>query len=266
MKILIRLFFLLTVLTTHLAVAGSANNTGSALNPDEVAIFAKDVEKYAAARGARAFIIGRVGRPLSELPSGVRFTHTAIAVYSSIQLESGETVNGYAIHNLYQDTGQSNKSNLVVDYPVDFFWGAHALIAGIIIPTADLQQRLIESIADGTNLKVHNPQYSVLSNPFNSQLQNCTEHTLDIINASIYKTTDLEQLKINAKAHFKPQRIKRSLKLILGGLFMNELSTRDHKNKIYTTTFTTIGHYLEQNKLTEQTIIINQDGSTSQLL
>jgi hypothetical protein len=41
-----------------------------------------------------------------------------------------------------------------------------------------------------------------LANPFNIQFQNCTEFTLDLINAAIYQTKDIAQLKANAKAYF----------------------------------------------------------------
>ena len=67
--------------------------------------------------------------------------------------ESGEGVphskaKGYAIHNLYQDAEEQGKSHLITDYPVDFFWGAFALEAGIIIPSAEVQQALVKLYRD----------------------------------------------------------------------------------------------------------------------
>jgi hypothetical protein len=41
----------------------------------------------------------------------------------------------------------------------------------------------------------------VISNPMNSQLQNCTEHTLDLINAAIYQSTDVAKIKAHIRAH-----------------------------------------------------------------
>jgi hypothetical protein len=145
-KLLSILVFLMGVFTLP-SFAGSAQKTEIQFSINEVETFAKNVEVYAASKGARAFIIGRVGRPAKDLPKGIQFTHTAIAVYSSIVLDSGEKVKGYAIHNLYQKEGQGDKSELVVDYPVDFFWGVNTLKAGIIIPTPDVQQRLLSVIA-----------------------------------------------------------------------------------------------------------------------
>ncbi|MFD2167475.1 DUF2145 domain-containing protein [Thalassotalea euphylliae] len=255
------LFFILVTLCTLHATAGSNQATEAKFKPEEIATFAKNVEKYAAKKGARAFIVARVGQPKSELPKGIEFTHTAIAVYSEITLDSGEKVNGYAIHNLYQNAKNGDKSSLVTDYPVDFFWGTHELKAGIIIPTPDLQSKIIEVIASGQNKVLHNPKYSLIANPFNSQYQNCTEHTLDIINAAIYQTTDKQQLKANAEAYFEPQRVKvNRFKLALGGLFAEGITTKDHSGKVKTTSFSSIGRYLEKYELTSEIEIFQSQG------
>jgi hypothetical protein len=267
MNKLLHIFFVAIFAISLPAFAGSAQNTDIQFSVEEVDKFAKEVELFAAKEGARAFIIGRVGRPEKDLPKGIKFTHTAIAVYSSITLDTGEVVKGYAIHNLYQKEGLLNKSELVVDYPVDFFWGVNSLKAGIIIPTAELQQRILEVIANGKDKQLHNENYSVIANPFNNTFQNCTEHTLNIVNSGIYQTTDIEQLKINAKQHFKPQKVKANpFKLMLGNWFVDDVSTKDHSGKVYTTTFTTIGRYLKNNELLLNAIVLNSNGSTKQLL
>ncbi len=176
MKAIIILFIVTTMLPGW-AIAGSNSTAEAKFAPERIVKFAKNVEKYAASQGAHAFIISRVGRAEKDLPRGIRYTHTAVAVYSNITLDSGEVVRGYAIHNLYQKSDKPEKSQLITDYPVDFFWGAQALKAGIIIPTPEIQQRLIDLIASGENAKLHNDNYSVIANPFNQQFQNCTEHT-----------------------------------------------------------------------------------------
>lgn len=267
----LRLFMVITlffaVLTNNSAFAGSTQNSEAKLDPNDIVSFAKEVEKYAAAKGARAFIIARVGRPAKDLPKGIEFTHTAVALYSSITLADGKTVKGYAIHNLYQNSEQLDKSSLVIDYPVDFFWGVNELKAGIIIPTPELQQRLIDTIASGKNQTLHNSNYSVIANPFTSRYQNCTEYTLDIVNAAIYQTTNKQKLKLNAEAHFKPQQVHTNpFKLMFGSLLMDDVSTKDHNGKVYTATFTTIASYLQQNNLVSETVVFNQEGDVRQLL
>lgn len=250
---------LLTLWTTQ-AHAGSQQTADIQHQPEEVATFAKGLEKYAAAQGARAFIISRVGRPAEGLPKGIIYTHTAIAVYSAITLNDGNVVNGYAIHNLYQDSEEKNRSSLITDYPVDFFWGAYELKAGIVIPTPEIQQQLIALINNGDNQKLHNPKYTVLANPLNSMYQNCTEHTLDMVNAAIYNTTDVAQLKVNAQAHFEPQRVHTSrFKLILGSALMKDVTTKDHKGKVRTATFTSIAKYMQKFELTNHAVTLNKD-------
>lgn len=249
------------------AVAGSTQELEHSHPIGEIENFAKSVEKFAAKHGARAFIIARKGRPQEDMPEGISFTHTAIAVYSAIELATGEIVNGYAIHNLYQKADERDKSVLITDYPVDFFWGAQVLEAGVIIPAQTVQQRIIEVIAQGKDKTLHNPNYSVIANPMNNELQNCTEYTLNIINAGIYQTTDLAQLKQNTKAYFTPQKVKVSgFKLLMGSLFVDDVTTKDHQGKIYTTTFKSIARYLKENELIEQAMVLNAKGETKALL
>lgn len=254
-------------LPSEYALAGSQSGGEKHFDTEELVSFAKSVEHYAAKQGARVFIIGRVGQPEDKLPDGIHFTHTAVAIYSAITTDSGETVNGYAIHNLYQLPGELDKSELVVDYPVDFYWGAYELKAGIIIPSPKLQARLLQAFANSDNEKVHNPNYSLIANPFNNQYQNCTEHTLNIVNSAIYSTTDIEQLKANTQAYFSPQSIGMSrLKLRLGSWFVDEVSLADHKGKVKTATFTSIARYLEENQLLKQAVILRAEQSPTSLL
>lgn len=242
------------------AHAGSQQNANIQHAPEKIADFSKGIERYAAAQGARAFIIARVGRPVKDLPKGIFYTHTAVAIYSAIQLSNGDTVNGYAIHNLYQQPDDKGRSQLVTDYPVDFFWGAYELKAGLIIPTPEVQQSLVNLVSTNKHLKLHNPKYSVLANPFNNDYQNCTEFTLDMLNASIYSTLEIPQLKANAKAHFMPQRIRTNrFKLFLGAALMDDITTQDHSGRVHTATFTSIARYLQKYGLAKQVVMIKED-------
>ena len=51
--------------------------------------FSKKVEQYAANQGAYAFIIGRTGRPESELPKGIKYTQPDEEV---VEIENGEVL------------------------------------------------------------------------------------------------------------------------------------------------------------------------------
>ncbi len=266
MRYLVIIIFNLTILFSQSANAGS-QATGEALfSPEEVVDFAKQVEQYAAQQQAYAFIIGRQGRPDKDLPKGITFTHVAVAVYSNIELDNGEIVQGYAIHNLYQRAKDPGRSDIIVDYPVDFFWAAKAMKAGIIIPTPAIQKKLVDLIASGQHKALHNPHYSVVANPHNRYRQNCTEFTLDVLQAAIYQTDDIDRIKQNSQAYFKPQPVNMSrFKLALGGMFSDGVTLNDHKGKVATATFGSLQRYMKQYGLAEQAVIIQSNGTTTQL-
>ena len=59
---------------------------------EEVISFAKKVERTLASKGAHVAILARMGRPLSEMPPGMHFTHVAFVVYSQIQTADGRVI------------------------------------------------------------------------------------------------------------------------------------------------------------------------------
>jgi len=243
------------------AEAVSSQSGGeSGYRPEEIAAFAKKVERTLAAKGARVFIISRVGRPANELPPGIHYTHTAIGVYSAIKTRDGQMVPGYTIYNLYQRAKQPDISDLVTDFPVDFFSGVYALKAGIIIPKPELQKRLLEVIGSEVYGKLHNSNYSAIANPFNSHYQNCTEYTLDVINAAVYQTDDVRRIKANEKAWFEPQPVEvNPVKMLFGSIFMPDIATSDHQGKVKTATFTTIAKYMADYDMMQEQFTVLPD-------
>jgi len=260
------LYFVLVVLflcTAHSpSFAGSRQVLAASEIPSvELISFAKKVEKYAASKGARVFLIARLGSPKSELPENIEFTHVGLAVYSEIKTITGEMLKGYAIHNLYQSANDLGVSDLIIDYPLDFFRGVSELKAGIIIPKLQLQKKLLASLEEDVNKQLHNARYSVIASPYSSNFQNCTEHTLDIIFSSIYGIYDVAQIKANERAYFKAQEIKLSpLKRMLAPMLSNEISISDHKGKIKTATFSTIAKFLKNYSLAESSVVIDNSG------
>jgi hypothetical protein len=227
--------------------SSASNGGGETTNfkAEEIITFAKKVERTLASKGAHVAILARMGRPLSDMPRGMRFTHVAFVVYSQIQTADGRTLPGYAIHNLYQYDDKPNTSRLVIDYPVDFFSGVAHMEAGILIPSAELQQRLIKVIASPAYAAVHEPRYSVIANPYNEGRQNCTEFVLDVINSAIYQTSNVKQLKQVAQKFFVAQPVEiNPFKLLLGSVFSAEVTTSDHPSKPVTATFERISDYL----------------------
>ncbi len=252
---------LVLLLPAMVATAGSNQAGGKTYYAPELVIkFAKKVERVLAQKGARVAIIARVGQDRSELPEGIRFTHTAIAVYSKITTADGRKIPGYAIYNLYQRNKEPSISDLVRDFPVDFFAGVKLLEAGIIIPTPALQKRLLAVLTSPTYETLHESHYSIIANPFTLGYQNCTEHTLDVLTAAIYETDNIQRIKANEKAYFSAQTVNvNPFKLFLGSVFASEVTTSDHPNAPVTATFTTIAAFLTKYHAASKVMIVKGD-------
>lgn len=244
------------------AHAGSSEAGRPMLPADQVAAFSNRVQQDLAARGAHVAIVARMGRNPNTLPDGVRYTHVAFWVLSKIKTADGKTGTGYRVYNLYQTEKNGTRSNLVQDSPADFFAGAYRFDAGVIIPDVRLQKKLLAVITSPTYAKLHNPRYSVLSNPNTTQFQNCTEHTLDVLMSALYNTRSIGQIKANEAAHFKPQVIAISgLKRALAPAASQALTTSDHGAVVATATFGSIAQFMQSNKLASKVYRLTPDGA-----
>lgn len=237
--------YALSVQATDFSAGASVQNELANFSPKEIVEFSKKVERTLAAKGAHVAILARMGRPVSELPKGMHFTHVGFAVYSEIVTSDGRKVPGYAIYNLYQREKSPDVSDLVQDFPVDFFSGVSVLEAGIIIPSIELQKRLLSVINSPTYVALHNPNYSVIANPYKTSKQNCTAFVLDVINSAIYQTNDINIIKLNERKFFTAQEVNvNPVKLMMGALFSSEVAMSDQDDTPVTATFETISRYL----------------------
>ncbi len=233
-------------LAAALPAAASSNAAGEIVNPEAVVPFAKKVERELAARGVRVAIVSRVGRDPASMPDGIEYTHVALWVYSDITSDDGRTLRGYAVHNLYQLPDDASRSELVQDFPVDFFGQVYELRTGVIVPTPDLQARLLEVIASPAYARQHRPDYSVVANPFSRKYQNCTNFVLEVLMAAIYQTDDPRRIAANVKAYFKPQPVGlNGLERTFGPIFVGGFRTDDHDGRIRTTTFGALERFLD---------------------
>lgn len=240
--------------------ASTSDTEVAHFKPEQVIGFAKKVERTLAEKGARVALLARMGRPMSEMPPGMRFTHVAFAVYSQITTADGRVVPGYAIQNLYQYDDKPDQSHLVQDFPVDFFAGVAQLEAGVIVPSPELQARLLRLIGSPGYAALHDPHYSVIANPYTLGRQNCTEFVLDAVNAAIYGQTDAAFLKAVNKQYFVAQPVEvNPFKLLLGAVFTKEVSTSDHPERPVTATFERIGDYLQKYDQGSQVLTVLPD-------
>ncbi len=263
MKRLIAIIFAAMVaLLPTMAPAGSSEATQAILPADQVATFSNRVQKDLAARGAHVAIVARMGRNPRTLPEGIKYTHVAYWVYSQITDTDGSKSFGYRAYNLYQLGDDQTRSQLIQDTPADFFAGAQRLDAGIIIPDARLQKELLAVITSPTYRALHNANYSVMANPANKRFQNCTEHTLDVMMAALYDTSDRTQIKANIGAHFDAQVIKiGGLKRAFAPVASGALTTSDHGAQIGTATFGSIARFMSDHDLADEIYRMTPDAS-----
>lgn len=245
MRFFMMIWLALALALPTLATAGSSEAGTPRLPAAEVAAFSNTLQQDLAARGAHVAIVARMGRDPATLPNGVRYTHVGFWVYSRITEPDGTTGLGYRVYNLYQQSDDATRSRLIQDSPADFFAGAHRLDAGVIIPEPELQRKLLGTITSPTYARLHNPDYAVLANPRTTQFQNCTEHTLDVLMASLYGTSDIGQIKANIAAYFKPQPIALGgLQRTMAPIASGALTTADHGNRVATTTFGSLARFM----------------------
>ncbi|WP_282061478.1 DUF2145 domain-containing protein [Roseobacter litoralis] len=252
----------LATLLPSLSWAGSAETGTPHLPREDVARYAKQLELDLAQRGANIAIVGRIGRDPDTLPAGIDYTHVAYWVYSQITKADGTKTKGYRVYNLYQTADDPTISTLVQDSPAEFFAGVYQLDAGVIVPDPRLQKKLLSVISSPTYASLHNSDYSVLANPRTPQFQNCTEHTLDVLMASLYDTSDQDQIKANIAAHFEPQPIKISgFKRLLAPAKSATLTTADHASQIGTATFGSIARFMVTHDLSDQVYRFTPNGA-----
>ncbi|MFT6662617.1 MAG: hypothetical protein ACJA0K_002628 [Maricaulis maris] len=174
----------------------------------EAADFSKQVERELAQRGAYIALVFRSGRPRDALPDGVRYTHGAFWVYGPVTEADGSQGHGYAVYNLYHGQDDPTTSYLAQDWPLDFMRGDVVGEIGVIIPSEEMQIRLLDVIASDQYDALHQPEYSLLSNPADLRFQNCTEFLLDVVAAGAWLTDDRARIKINLDAYFPPTRVE----------------------------------------------------------
>jgi hypothetical protein len=221
--------------------------------PAEAARIGKALEHDLAARGAQLAIVFRAGRPHQQMPPGMGYTHGAFWIYRTIHTADGRSINGYAVYNLYAGDGHSlaeNRSQLVQDYPTNFVMGAAEPQLAVIVPTPEMQRRLIALVDSPSYEALHNPSYSLIDNPFDARHQSCTTFILDIVAAAAWEVTDPRQIQSDLQAHFTPTIVRTDpLTRIFGPMFSSRIPTDDQHGPIRTAAYESIAAFMQANGL-----------------
>ena len=265
MRLLLVCLTFVGVLVTAPAVQADSNSDPvDAFSLREMADFSKQIEQELASRGAYVAMVFRTGRDRDQLPDGIRYTHGAFWVYAPVPTLGGGTQYGYAVYNLYHEIDPVTLSGLYQDWPLDFTRGDTLGQVGVIIPNREMQNRILDVIASPFFEALHNPDYSLLSNPADLRYQNCTEFMLDVISSAIWQTASREQIKVNIEAYFSATRVQLNpFQRFLAPLVDPRLRFDDHRNGIRTATFSSLADFMLAFDLAEEDNIFEIDAPYS---
>ena len=244
-----------------IAQDSSVRSVSPHFTPQQAAAFSKQLERDLAKRGARVAMVFRAGRMRDKLPEGIAYTHGGFWVYRDIKTADGKSVKGYAVYNLYAGDGQNwskIESRLVQDFPLDFTRGSTVNDMAVIIPSPEMQRRILAVIDSPTYAKLHNPEYSLVANPWARKYQNCNNFMLNVIGAAIWKTNDPNRITADLKAHYRPTLVKaNSLMRFFGPIADQRLRTDDQGGTIRTATYESMAVFMRENKLLQDAYVFN---------
>jgi hypothetical protein len=245
--------------------AFSAKDAPLHFTAEEAADFSKQIERDLAAKGARLAIVFRSGETRDQLPDGISYTHGAFWVFVPITLDDGRVINGYAVYNLYHGDGKTlamDKSYLHQDFPIDFTAPSGVDDVAVIIPSPEMQRRILTLMDGPAYTGLHIEPYSLVSNPHDIKYQNCTEFMLDVVAAAAWNTTDMAQLKVNLRKHFKPTVVKTgALERFFAPMMEARIKTDDQGRDIVTATYESMAAFMKANNLLQETYILRRTPS-----
>lgn len=227
----------------------------------EAAAFSKQIERELAGKDARVALVFRTGRARDKLPDGIAYTHGAFWVHRSIQTADGRNLSGYAVYNLYAGDGPNwprTESRLIQDYPFDFTRGSAVDDVAVIIPSPEMQRRILAVMDGPSYARLHNPAHSLVANPWSRKYQNCNNFMLNVVGAAAWETDDPTRLNANLRAHFQPTVVKAGgLMRLFGPIADPRLRTDDQKGPIRTATYESMSAFMRANGLLQEAYSLN---------
>lgn len=233
--------------------SSSAAQAAGHFSAAQAATFSKQIEEDLADKGARVAMVFRTGRPRKALPPGINYTHGAFWVYRDIKTADGKELHGYAVYNLYSGDNSDlprDRSILSQDFPYEFTQGSAVDDVGVIIPSPEMQRRMLAVIDSPTYEALHNPSYSLIANPLSDQHQNCVSLMLDVLAAAAWETADRAQIRANLRANFRPTPVRANLfQRMFGPIADPRLKTDDQSGRLVTATYESVRDFMSENRL-----------------
>jgi len=244
------------------AGSSSGSRAGVELYGEEaIRLFAQKVNHTLDDAKVNLAVIGRSGRPRSQLPQGISYTHVAIVVFEPVTTPDGKIGHTYTVYNLYQgDQGRDDRSYLAQDFTYDFVAGSAERDVAVIVPVEALQKRILGVIRSPAYQALHNPQYNLVTNPWVDKYDNCVSHTLKVCVAAIYQTDDRARIYGNIRNYFTPTPVKLSALQSFGSAFMRSVSRDDaEKSGLQTATFGSLKTFFVENGLMKSSFTITMN-------
>ena len=212
----------------------ASTDQGDALFPREtLERYGAQLEAALRADDVQLAIVSRSGQKREKLPPGVMFTHSAFF--------RRNPAGGYDVYNLYHGEEDRLTSSLVTDTPADFLRLLQERDAGLLIPTPAMQARLHAFLISPDYAAVHQPAYSLISNPLDLRYQNCNEFMLYAVASAVWDTTEREVLRERIAEAVEPTVLDVSpVRRHFGPMIDERLILDDHGDAVQTTTFQTL--------------------------
>ncbi|MEP4052025.1 MAG: DUF2145 domain-containing protein [Litorimonas sp.] len=228
----------------------ASTDSGDALFPQEtLENYGQQIQDDLKRKDVKLAIISRAGQTRDKLPEGVMFTHSAF-----FRRNDG---GGYDVYNLYHGEENRLRSSLVTDTSADFLRLLQERDAGILIPDPATQDLLFDFLESAEYPAVHQPDYSLISNPLDLRWQNCNELMLYAIAAAIWSNTDRTVLRDKLAETITPTELKVSpLRRHFGPMIDERLILDDHGEKVLTTTFGTLTQLFEATDRLDQSYVL----------
>lgn len=136
---------------------------------------AHKVDRHLESSGARAALIGRVGRDLSEY--GLRYSHLGLALRD-------EARGRWRVVHLLNHCGRAD-SELYDEGLGNFFLDdLFQYEAVVLIPSPEWQERLASGVAAGQARALHQAAYSLIAHPYSAKYQNSNQWLLELMAAT----------------------------------------------------------------------------------
>jgi hypothetical protein len=132
---------------------------------------AHKVHQHLEAGGARAAIVARVGRDLSEY--GLRYSHLGLALRD-------EGRSRWKVLHLLNHCGKADSELYEQGLGNFFLDDLFRYEALVFLPSAELQARLMEAAGTGAARRLHQPSYSLIAHPYSAKYQNSNQWLLEL--------------------------------------------------------------------------------------